>query len=88
MLTPMDRHDLQRFLKDPGVTLRWSRGATDAYEAVEIRDQRLRWYRWSHDRGEAEEETWQTREEFLANGPARNAPPRVLATIEARMTKP
>jgi len=87
MIMPMDRAQLSRFLQDPGTTLRWAHDRTDGYQAVEIREGKLRWYRWSHDLGRAEDEIWQTQEQFQSDGPARPAPPRVLAAVEASLSR-
>jgi len=78
----MDRSKLKDFLRDPGVTLRWGRGETTGYSAVELRQGMLRWYRWSHELGERLDEVRQSREAYEAEGPARNAPPRVLAALK------
>jgi len=83
----MDRSRLEDFLRDPGVTLRWGRGETTGYSAVEVRHRALRWYRWSHELGRPLDEIRQTREAYAAEGPAMDTPPRVLSAIADALAK-
>lgn len=57
-------------------TFRWNDGAdSERYDAVELRDDGLHWYAWSHRHGRGREnEAHQTDEAFLRDGPLRAMP--------------
>ncbi len=83
----LDRDALRARLAAPSKTWRWNRGGVDGYDAVEVRGDVVRWYRWSHDIAEgvggAQDEVFQSVDAFLADGPGRKAPPPIVEEVRA-----
>ena len=83
-----DRQKLARWLTDPGQTWRWNRGDAEHYDAVELRDSQIKWYRWSHETGATNVIT-QTIQTYIMEGPptSLSAPKAVLTQLTTALTK-
>ena len=67
-------------------TFRWNDGRdVERYDAVEMRDDGLLWYSWSHVPSEGGRigESLQSFDAFVREGAPREAPPHVVAAIRA-----
>lgn len=66
-------------------TFRWNDGAsTEGYDAVELDDDALAWFRWSHRHGAGGriDAGRQSFAAFLAEGPPLSAPAHILRELE------
>lgn len=83
---PLDREQLRSWLQAKSRTFRYNDGThAEFFDAVDVSAEGLRWYRRSHQVGDDEliDVKTQTVAAFLADGPAREAPARVVQQVRA-----